>query len=152
MPLGGFEQAREQLDERALAAAAAADDGDDLAAREVEVQALEDGGRFRAAVLETDVAQGDVAFERGHRHEARTVAALLRVGLEDVVEPVEQHVHHLPLVPQPEPVQIDPYASAVSELNATNPPTVTAPLSTWLAPTHRKSIVESRPMVCSTPS
>ena len=103
--VGRLHQPREQLDQRRLAGAAAADDRDRLAGLDLEVEPLQDRRRLRAAVAEADVPQLDGAGERRHGAEPRVVGALLGLVLEHVVEAAEEDLRELELVPEHEQEQ-----------------------------------------------
>src|SRR5207248_2250348 len=100
--LGRLDQAGEQLDQRRLARAAAADDRDRLARIDGEGEVLEDRRRVRSAVAEPDAAQLDAARERPYGAKSGAIGSLLRLLVEDVVEPPEQDVRVLELVPERE--------------------------------------------------
>ncbi len=82
-----------------FAATAPADERDHAAGRDVEGDVRQDIGRFRSAILETHPAQLDPSFQAVHGRETRTIAALLRFLFKDVVQPIEQHVGELQVVP-----------------------------------------------------
>ena len=84
------EEAREQREQRRLARAVAADDGDALPLRDGERDVL-DGGLLRVRVGEGDVFEGDVALDRreldargGSRLSAARESAALHRHVEDL--------------------------------------------------------------------
>ena len=70
----------------------------------VERDAIEDGRRLGTAVAEADAAQRHAARERSHRPQRRPVAPLLGLVLKHVVQPVEQDVAALQVVPEQQQV------------------------------------------------
>ena len=76
------------------------DDGDHGVGRDLDGDVLEDRRRLGAAVAESHATEADPSLERLDRDEARAIAALLRLGLEDVVEPVEVDGGVLQVVPE----------------------------------------------------
>src|SRR5262249_41173136 len=75
------------------------DDRNCLAGGNVEVDAFDDVRRLRAAITEPNLAQFEAPLESGNRLQRKSIAALLGLLLEDVVETIEQHRHYLQLVP-----------------------------------------------------
>ena len=61
---------------------------------------FEDGGCLRLAATEADVAQRHVPGEARDRPQCRAVVALLGFLLQHVVDPIEQHVAALEVVPE----------------------------------------------------
>ena len=80
---GRVVEAQHQIDQRRLARAGSADDGDDLAGRDREVDARE---HRLLAVVEVHVAKADLGRALGHRPRVRPIGDL-RLHVEQVEEP-----------------------------------------------------------------
>ena len=90
LAFGGRVEADEQLGERRLSRAAAADDRDQLAGLDVQADVFQHVRRFVAAIAEIDVLEPDVALQIGQHHARRQVLGLL-LGFD--VEHVAQALH-----------------------------------------------------------
>ena len=102
-PLGRLHQAGEQLDQRRLARAAAPDDRDRLARLDRERDAPPGSAATPGRRSGSRRSRSSTrARERRHRPQLRAVAALLRLVVEHVVEPAEQDLRELELVPERE--------------------------------------------------
>src|SRR5215510_12214238 len=95
----GFDQSCDQLNEGGLSRAASADNRNGFPGRYFQVDAFENGWRFRTAIAKTDIAQLDVPIQDRNRLQPAAVASLFGFLLENVVEPVEQYDHDLEFVP-----------------------------------------------------
>ena len=144
--LGGLEEARDELDERRLAAAAAADERDGLARRDLERDRPR-GWRASPGRRSGSPRRAARCGPRGSapgRSRDRSVA-LLRLLLEDVVQTgrgapttVSNRSHIA------SSRRMAACAISASVLKATNPPTrQSSPCTTRSAPTQRKSAIET---------
>ncbi len=84
-PADGIVEPRQELQERGLAAAVGADDGDGFAGADVQADVAEDG--FSGMVLKADVLEPERSLERRQRDRIRRVDDL-RLAVEDFVHAV----------------------------------------------------------------
>src|SRR5262249_27233812 len=94
-----LEQTGNQLYQRRFSTTAAPNNCDVLAGADIESDPLQDSRRFRPAVAKSKVAQFDMTFKRGDRPQLRSITALFRLLLENIIQPIDKNYHTLELIP-----------------------------------------------------